>query len=265
MKVWISNYIRIKFISNHSFEPQLWWGFSKTHWGRVTHICVSKLTIIRTDNGPSPGRRQAIIWINAGILLTGPWGTNVSEILIVIHTFSLKKTHLKMSGKWRPFCLGLNVLAVVDMIPWMSNYIPHQRMDMINYPCFKLNPVSKRDIRRHSQFCSQSVTKMWHLCSKYKCMPRNKCLIVEIVTFNAEMLNKKILHVVFFQISISNTGEYFLPSFHYHASFKLGYVVESSGKSIFVEPRKDFANRLIVLLVHEHCRQIQQCFFFNKK
>ena len=49
-----------------------------THWGRVTLICVSKLTIIGSDNGLSPGRRQAIIWINAGILLIGPLGTNFS-------------------------------------------------------------------------------------------------------------------------------------------------------------------------------------------
>ena len=46
-----------------------------THWGRVTHICVSKLTIIGSDNGLSPDRRQAIIWNNAGILLIGPLGT----------------------------------------------------------------------------------------------------------------------------------------------------------------------------------------------
>ena len=32
-----------------------------THWGRMTHICVSKLTIIASDNGLSPGWRQAII------------------------------------------------------------------------------------------------------------------------------------------------------------------------------------------------------------
>ena len=51
-----------------------------THWGRVTHICVVKLTIIGSDNGLSPGRRQAIIWTNAGILLIGPLGTNFSEI-----------------------------------------------------------------------------------------------------------------------------------------------------------------------------------------
>ena len=51
-----------------------------THWGRVTHICVSKLTIIDSDNGLSPGRRQAIIWTNAGILLIRPSGTNFSKI-----------------------------------------------------------------------------------------------------------------------------------------------------------------------------------------
>ena len=84
-----------------------------THWGRVTHICVSKLTIIGSDNGLSPGRRQAIIWTNAGILLFRPVGTNFSEILIEIHIFSFKKMHSKCSSAtWRPFCLGLNVLIV---------------------------------------------------------------------------------------------------------------------------------------------------------
>ena len=58
--------------------------YQLTHWDRVTHICVSKLTIIAYDNGLSPGRRQAIIWTNAGILLIRPLGTNFSEILIEI-------------------------------------------------------------------------------------------------------------------------------------------------------------------------------------
>ena len=90
----------------------LWWVkliSQLTHWGRVTHICVSKLTIIGSDNGLSPGRRQAIIWTNAGILLIWTLGTNFSEILSKIHIFSFKKIHFKMSsGKRRPFCLGLN-------------------------------------------------------------------------------------------------------------------------------------------------------------
>ena len=85
--------------------------FLLTHWGRVTHICVGNLTIIGSDNGLLPGRHQAIIWTNAGILLFGPLGTNFSEIVIKIQTFSFKKMHFKMSfGKWRPSCLGLNVL-----------------------------------------------------------------------------------------------------------------------------------------------------------
>ena len=87
--------------------------FLLTHWGRVTHICVVKLTIIGSDNGLSPRRRQVIIWTNVGILLIGPLGTNFIDILIGIQTFSFNKMHLKMSSaKWRPFCLGLNVLRV---------------------------------------------------------------------------------------------------------------------------------------------------------
>ena len=76
------------------------------------HIYVSKLIIIGSDNGLSPEQRQAIIWTNAGILSIGTLGTNFSEILCKIHTFSFKKMHLNTSSaKWRPFCLGLSVLS----------------------------------------------------------------------------------------------------------------------------------------------------------
>ena len=44
------------------------------------HICVGNLTIIRSDNGLLPGRFQAIIWNNAGILLSGPWRTKLSQV-----------------------------------------------------------------------------------------------------------------------------------------------------------------------------------------
>ena len=102
-----------------------------THWGRVTHICVSNLTIIGPDNGLSPGRRQAIIWTNAGILLIGPWGTNFSEILIGIYTFLFKKIHLEMSSaKWRPFCLGLNVL-------WRNISASGYRLVINSFPLIK--------------------------------------------------------------------------------------------------------------------------------
>ena len=67
-----------------------------THWGRVTQISVSKLTIIGFDNGLSPDRRQAIIGTNAGILLIPNLWTNISEVLSEIHTFSFRKMHLNV-------------------------------------------------------------------------------------------------------------------------------------------------------------------------
>ena len=76
------------------------------------YICVSEIPNIGSDNGLSPGRRQAIIWTNVGLLLIRTLRTNFVELLREIHTFSFKKMHLKMSsGKRRPFCLGLNVLT----------------------------------------------------------------------------------------------------------------------------------------------------------
>ena len=66
-------------------------GQGLTHWGWVTHICICKLTTIGSDNSLSPGRRQAIIWTNAGIFLIGPLRTNFNEMLIEIHTFHSRK------------------------------------------------------------------------------------------------------------------------------------------------------------------------------
>ena len=54
------------------------------------HIYVVKLTIIGSDDGLSSDRRQAIIWINAGILLTGSLVTNFNEIFIEIQAFSFE-------------------------------------------------------------------------------------------------------------------------------------------------------------------------------
>ena len=88
-----------------------WPGTILTKWGRVTHIWLNQLTIIGSENGLSPRRRQAIIWTNAGILLNGPLGTKFSEILIKVHIFSFKKILLKMlSGKCWTLCISLNVL-----------------------------------------------------------------------------------------------------------------------------------------------------------
>ena len=62
-------------------------------------------------------------------VLTGPLGTNV-EILSGIQTFSFNGMHLKMSSaKWRPLCLGLNVLKMYVNIGanlWASSFSRRQ-------------------------------------------------------------------------------------------------------------------------------------------
>ena len=89
-----------------------------THWGRVTHICVGKLITIGSYNGQSPDRRQAIFWTNVGLLSIGTLRTYFSENSIKMQQYSLKKMHVKMSSaKWRPSCLGLNVLS-----DWTSSH-----------------------------------------------------------------------------------------------------------------------------------------------
>ena len=82
-----------------------------TYWVGVTHIRVSNRTIIGSDNWLSPGGHQAIIWGNAWILLIVSLGTNFSEILFEIQTFSFEKRRLEVSSvRWRPFWVGLNEL-----------------------------------------------------------------------------------------------------------------------------------------------------------
>ena len=102
--------------------------YQPTHRDRVMHIYVGNQTIIGSNNGLLPGRRQTIIWTNAGILFIWILGTHCSEILSEIGTFSLTKMHLKLSSvKRRQFCLSLNVLtlpspgnSITDCSDWMK-------------------------------------------------------------------------------------------------------------------------------------------------
>ena len=109
----IYTYISIPFIYIYLYytlqsEQCIWVVNDLTHWGRMTRICVSKLTIIGSDNGLAPSRRQAIIWTNAGTSLSGPQGTNFKKKIIEIHTFSFKKFHWKkLSGN------GVHFVSVI--------------------------------------------------------------------------------------------------------------------------------------------------------
>ena len=118
--------LQLFIMSFHLFGDQ---SYFLTHWGRVMHICVSKLTIIDSDNGLSPGRRQAIIWTNAGILLIQTLGTNFSEILSEIHTFSFKKIHLKMSsGKTGHFVSASIWQKMSIVLLFLQNDTEHKQL-----------------------------------------------------------------------------------------------------------------------------------------
>ena len=103
-----------------SSDQTLDWSVELTHWGRMTHICVSNLTNIGSDNGLSPDRRQAIIWTIARILLIGPFRTNFSEILIKILAFSFKKMHLKVSISEMVAILSRPQCVNIQDITWSS-------------------------------------------------------------------------------------------------------------------------------------------------
>ena len=119
------------------------WGDPLTHWGRVTHKCVGNIKIIGSDNGLSPGRRQAILWTNDGILLIEPIRTNFSEIWTEIHTFFQKMRLKRSSAKWRPFCLP-------------------QCMDWIGFHLYNDDTCSSGHISRPSQ------VGFSHNCFRYK-------------------------------------------------------------------------------------------------
>ena len=106
-----------------------------THWGRVTHICVGNLTIIGPDNSLSPGRRQPIIWTNAGILLSGPWGTNFSEILIGIQTFALKKNAFENG-----VCEMASILSRPQCVNWFWSWsAPWVSWNLVNIHSAKVH------------------------------------------------------------------------------------------------------------------------------
>ena len=74
----------------------------------MTHICVSKLTIVGSDNGLSPGRCQTTIRTNDGIILIRILGTNFSEILsIFIQENAFENVICEMASILsRPQCLN---------------------------------------------------------------------------------------------------------------------------------------------------------------
>ena len=131
-----------------------------THWGRVMHICISKLTIIGSNNGLSPGRRQAIIWTNVGISSIGPLGTNFSEILIgniFIEGNAFEIVVWKMAAILsRPQCV--KPLSAISMCIWdpklviivFADVLQHQQIHMVNYHLYVIHISFIHSLLGHS-------------------------------------------------------------------------------------------------------------------
>ena len=124
-----------------------------THWGRVTHICVSKLTIIGSDNGLWPGWRQAIIWTNAGIVFVETVGTNSLNIFQGTQSqipWSLTRGRyspchwclfnadqpVMTSGTPHPYPVQMEEKSVIDQKVWVSRIL---NMFQANITKFRLN------------------------------------------------------------------------------------------------------------------------------
>ena len=91
-----------------------------THWGRATHICVGKVTIIGSDNGLSPDRRQAIIWTNAGLFSIGSCEHISVKIQSKYHNFHWRKCTWKCRLRNGVHIVSASMLKAVR---WVGN--PH--------------------------------------------------------------------------------------------------------------------------------------------
>ena len=94
----------------------------------MTHTCVSRLTIICSDNGLWTDGRQAIIGTNAGILLIGPCEQTQWNLNRNLYIFTQENKFENVVWKLRPFWLGLSVLIdtwgphviIATFYVWMS-------------------------------------------------------------------------------------------------------------------------------------------------
>ena len=142
----------------------------------MTHICISKLTIIGSDNEVSPGWQT-----NAGILLIGLLGTNVNEISNDIGIFSFKKKHLKMlSGKWRPIlsrpqCFNIrltdNLVAGTPRLSFQDPYHSYTTTVLTSFTDIMSHHICDECKVGNGKLQQQSISVwyfMIHRCNNFK-------------------------------------------------------------------------------------------------
>ena len=103
-----------------------------THWGRVTHKCVSKLTIMGPDNGLSPGRHHHLnqCWniVNSTLGNKLQWNLNRNS-----NNFIQENAFESVVWKWRPFCLGPNELMPISVTNRTSPLLSKANINKINF------------------------------------------------------------------------------------------------------------------------------------
>ena len=110
-----------------------------THWGRVTHICVSKLTIFGSDNG--------FIWTNAGMLLIRIFRTNFSEIF--------KENFFKENPMENFLWKMAAILSRPQCVKAMLEQVPSKMMrSRVNLPWFYSN--LKRQCKRKQRLYNRA-------------------------------------------------------------------------------------------------------------
>ena len=129
-----------------------------THWGRATHICVSKLTIVASDNGfvawlvPSPYLNQCwnivnlkwnsyifiqenafenVVCVMAAILSIGEWVTSETTCALIPAWIS-NYIYCKV---WDEFTYPFPNFNSCSW-KWISNFIPHFTGLLNIYPCW---------------------------------------------------------------------------------------------------------------------------------
>ena len=130
------------------------------------HICGDKLTNIDSDD-LSPGWRQAIIWTNAGILLIGPLGTNLSEIL----------THW---GWVTHMCVNTLTIIGSDNGLAPGHYL-NQWWDIANWALgnkFQCFLTQNLHFFIHEN-AFENVWKMASILSRPQCVNRNSCIFIQ--------------------------------------------------------------------------------------
>ena len=161
---------------------------SVTHWGRLMHICVRRLTVIGPDNGLSPYRRQAIIRTNSVILLIGPlgkklqWNQNscifiqkntlenvwkMADILSRPHT--VKLLHVVLLNILQGKCISYLLLPTTDLF-YSVTMVLLQYDAVKTLPIFSKTTYSSPDRARHvvpfvysnSGLCSATITATMH-------------------------------------------------------------------------------------------------------